>query len=174
MLVIVDADALIALSVPSDGNHFNAAFIIRNCQEQKVHYIIPATAICEAVTVLHRKKANAEDILQKLADKVPRTEMERQELLSKRAAAQESQTVNSSGLDFLLQFVKTSRVRCQSIDKEIVLEAIAKFNVNGRAADTLYDAIIATLAIRYDADAVFSFDHVYPTMGLRLARDLFP
>ncbi|HYK84141.1 MAG TPA: hypothetical protein VEV19_02165 [Ktedonobacteraceae bacterium] len=174
MLVIVDADALIATSVPSDSNHAIAESIIRSCQAQKVHYIIPSTAVCEAITVLHSRKANAKRELQKIQSKNPVAEKERQELQRQKAKAQQDLAIYTPALDFLLHFINTAKVRYQSIDKEIVFEAMAKFKSDGPKSDSIFDAIVAVLAIRYDADAVFSFDHVYPTMGLRLAKDLFP
>ncbi len=40
--------------------------------------------------------------------------------------------------------------------------------------NTLFDAIVATIAIQRQADAIFGFDHWYKEIGLRLAEDLFP
>ncbi len=62
------------------------------------------------------------------------------------------------------------------IDKDIFSEAIARFetfDLKANPGDTLFDAIVATIAIRRGA-AVFSFDDVYKRLGLQLAEDLFP
>ena len=143
MLVIVDADALIAMSVPTDIHRLSVEALIRKFQANGVQSIYPTTAICEALTVLKRRK-------------------------------EEDASRYTRPLDMLLETVKTGRLKTYPIDKEIVLAAIANFAPNGRSSDSFFDSIVATLAIRYRADAVFSFDKVYKRMGLRLAKDLFP
>ncbi len=74
---------------------------------------------------------------------------------------------------FLIELIKADLLPTQNIDKKILSEAITRFSPFGDQGDTLFDAIIATIAIQRHADAIFSFDKGYKKMGLRLAEDLF-
>lgn len=51
-LVIVDADAIIALSNKEDANHEKAKHILANFTTTRAQALFPTTAIGEAVTVL--------------------------------------------------------------------------------------------------------------------------
>jgi predicted nucleic acid-binding protein len=76
--------------------------------------------------------------------------------------------------EFLLKLVKNGIFTTEDINNELLLEAMTRFNpFSKQRGDTLFDAIIATIAIRHEADAVFSFDQGYRRKGLRLAGDLF-
>jgi predicted nucleic acid-binding protein len=69
LLVIVDADALIALSSVSDANHEKAKRILRFLSTSHAAALFPTTAICEAVTVLRgrlNKPDDASSIIKKL------------------------------------------------------------------------------------------------------------
>jgi predicted nucleic acid-binding protein len=59
------------------------------------------------------------------------------------------------------------------VDKEIFREAIRLFNPYNDPGDTLFDAIVAVIVKKYEADAVFGFDHWYREIGLQLAENLF-
>jgi predicted nucleic acid-binding protein len=138
MLLIVDADALIAMADCSHEFHNRSKEIAKNIAKYRVPCIYPLTAICEAVTVLQKK-------------------------LLKPESAQ-----------FLLKLVKNGTFTTEDIHKELLLEALSTFNPHSlQRGDTLFDAIIATIAYRCKADAVFSFDQGYRRKGLRLASDLF-
>jgi predicted nucleic acid-binding protein len=58
LVVIGDADGLIALLQEDDSNHEKAVQIARRCVEQHAEVIFPLTAIVEAVTTLQRKLNN--------------------------------------------------------------------------------------------------------------------
>lgn len=58
LVVIADADALIASVTPEDANHQMALKINRRLEELEAHVIFPTTALVEGVTVLHRKIGN--------------------------------------------------------------------------------------------------------------------
>ena len=173
MHVIIDADALIASSVTSDVHRSKAEAIIKNCQEKRVRGIIPTTAVGEAATVLQRKKEKIERELHELQKPERRKALSQLELQTLQSKLIKEQTIYAHGLHCLLQIVKSSGFRLQSVDKETILEAMTRFNPDGRAGDTLFDAIVATLARRYDEVAIFSFDGFYKRMGLTLAQDYF-
>lgn len=74
---------------------------------------------------------------------------------------------------FLMELLRADLLPTENISKELLSEAMTRFNPYGEQGDTLFDAIIATIAIQHNADAIFSFDKGYKRMGLRLAEDLF-
>src|ERR1700730_8387902 len=51
-LIIVDADAVIALSNTEDANYEKARTILASLTKLRAYTLFPTTAICEAVTVL--------------------------------------------------------------------------------------------------------------------------
>src|SRR2546422_347763 len=60
----------------------------------------------------------------------------------------------------------------QAVDHAILTEAVDLFNPNGSKKNTLFDAVVAAIAKRVHADAIFSFDEWYRKIGLTLASDL--
>jgi len=60
----------------------------------------------------------------------------------------------------------------QAVDHAILTEAGELFNPNGSKKNTLFDAVVATIAKRLNADAIFSFDEWYRKIGLTLTEDL--
>jgi len=173
MHVIIDADALVASSITSDVHHIKAKGIIKHCLEKRAHCIIPTTAICEAVTVLQRRKEKIERELQELQKPQRQKALTQNELQALQRKLAIDQSIYTHGLYCLLQSVKSASFKLHSIDKELILEAMLRFNPDGRAGDTLFDAIVATLATRYDEVAIFSFDRFYKKMGLILVQDYF-
>jgi predicted nucleic acid-binding protein len=73
LVVIGDADGLIALLQEDDSNHEKAVQIARWCVQQHAEVIFPLTAIVEAVTTLQRKLNNPP-----LAEKVRKQTIEGQ------------------------------------------------------------------------------------------------
>jgi len=60
----------------------------------------------------------------------------------------------------------------QAVDQEIFNLAADLFNPYGSKQNTLFDAVIAAIAKKYHADAIFSFDKWYKTQGFTLASEL--
>ena len=60
----------------------------------------------------------------------------------------------------------------QAVDHAMLTEAGELFNPNGSKKNTLFDAVVAAIAKRLNADAIFSFDEWYRKIGLSLASDL--
>jgi predicted nucleic acid-binding protein len=72
------------------------------------------------------------------------------------------------------------RVRQQTIEGQIVIDEVDRetlkqastlFNPFGSKQNTLFDAVVATVARKYAATVIFSFDGWYRQIGLTLARD---
>src|SRR3989442_15965964 len=137
MLVIGDADVLVAFADPQHGHHNRVKMICHNLCMRKAYGLFPTIAVCEAVTVLQSK-------------------LERPELAA-----------------YLVDKVNAGVFKLHPVDQEVVLEAIGRFNPYGGKGNTLFDAIIAVIAIRFKADAVFSFDHCYKEIKLKLVEELF-
>ncbi len=60
----------------------------------------------------------------------------------------------------------------QAVDHATLTEAGALFNPDGSKKNTLFDAVVAAIAKRLNAAAIFSFDEWYRKIGLSLASDL--
>jgi hypothetical protein len=60
-LVIVDAHALISFVYIDDENHLRAKHIMQQLGTANVYLLFPATAICEAITVLKGRLNRPED-----------------------------------------------------------------------------------------------------------------
>ncbi len=60
----------------------------------------------------------------------------------------------------------------QAVDQEILSDALTLYNPLASKKNTLFDAVVATLAKRLEAEAIFSFDEWYGKIGLTLASDL--
>jgi len=52
-------------------------------------------------------------------------------------------------------------------------EALALFNLHGSKQNTLFDAVVAAMARRLNAAAIFSFDKWYEKLGFRLVTRLY-
>ncbi len=59
----------------------------------------------------------------------------------------------------------------QAVDQEILSDALKLYNPLASKKNTLFDAIVAALAKRHNADAIFSFDQWYTKIGLLLTDD---
>ncbi len=53
--IVVDADAIVAQAHPGDSNHSNALATAQYLKRVNARMVYPATAVCEAVTVLQHK-----------------------------------------------------------------------------------------------------------------------
>jgi predicted nucleic acid-binding protein len=72
------------------------------------------------------------------------------------------------------------KVRQQTIDGQLVIDEVDRetlkqasrlFNPFGSKQNTLFDAVVATVARKYAATTIFSFDGWYTKLGFTLARD---
>lgn len=60
----------------------------------------------------------------------------------------------------------------EPVDEQLVEEAVALFKPHGSKQNTLFDAIVAAVARRHNARAVFSFDEWYTKVDLKLVGGL--
>src|SRR6266480_5725832 len=135
LLVIVDADALIALSSVSNANHEKARRNLRFLSTSHTTALFPTTAICEAVTVL-RGRLNKPD--------------------------------EAGGI---IKRFQHGDFPLQAVDQQAIFDAAALYKPLASKKNTLFDAVVAALAKRLNADAIFSFDEWYRKIGLTLASD---
>ncbi len=61
----------------------------------------------------------------------------------------------------------------EDVDTTLLNKALIIFNPRGSKQNTPFDAIVAAIAKKHKADAVFSFDKWYEKLGLKLASDLY-
>ena len=60
----------------------------------------------------------------------------------------------------------------QAVDHQILSDAAGLYNPQSSKKNTLFDAVVAALAKKLQADAIFRFDGWYKKIGLSLASDL--
>jgi predicted nucleic acid-binding protein len=58
LLIVADADAIIAQTFKGDSNHARATEIVQKLVNAGVKVIYPVTAVCEAITVIQRVLGN--------------------------------------------------------------------------------------------------------------------
>src|SRR5690348_10926168 len=124
-LVIVDADAIISFVNIDDTHHSRTKQIMQELALRQVQLLYPATALCEAVTVLRsrlNKPTEAASIVEKF---------------------------------------QTGDFPTQAVDDGVLKEAAALFRPLASKKNTLFDAVVATIARQLNADAIFSFDEWY-------------
>ncbi len=73
---------------------------------------------------------------------------------------------------FIVDGVKEGTIATQEVDQDTLIQAVGLFNPLGSKQNTLFDAVVAALAKRLNADAIFSFDEWYRKIGLTLTDDL--
>lgn len=72
----------------------------------------------------------------------------------------------------VLEFVKSNECTIEPVNQEVLINAISYLKPERNKHITLFDAIVASIAKRYNADAIFSFDSFYKKKGFKLASDL--
>lgn len=72
----------------------------------------------------------------------------------------------------IIQHIIDNQLTIESIDSEIIQTASAFMDFKRSKHHTLFDAIVAAVAQKYHADAIFSFDHFYKSKGFKLASEL--
>lgn len=61
----------------------------------------------------------------------------------------------------------------ENVDQEIIREAKKLFDPDTSKHNTFFDCIVAAVAKKHHADAIFSFDGWYTKLGFKLVSDLF-
>lgn len=137
LVVVVDADAIVALASPTDSNHQKATQISERLQAQRARLVYPMTAMIEGVTAIQR--------------------------------------VLSSGITAYETAVSLANLanEVETVDQETYNLAVNKFfSPTASKKNTMFDAIVAAVTQKIQADAVFSFDKFYKSRGFKLASDL--
>lgn len=73
----------------------------------------------------------------------------------------------------ILAFVKSGVFIIEPVDQAILTAAIAFLKKDRSKHVTLFDGIVAAVAKKYNANAIFSFDRFYKAQGFTLASELF-
>lgn len=73
----------------------------------------------------------------------------------------------------VIDLLQADQIPVEPIDTEILTSAVLLFDPTGSKRNTLFDAVVAAVAKRQHADAIFSFDAWYEKAGFRLASNLF-
>lgn len=148
LLVIGDADVLVAIADPLDDHHARTKKLLRGLIQHRARAFFPITAVCEAITVLQ----------------------------SKRVKRGESWVVRPEEAKYLVEKIQSGAVPLLPISKEMFLLALKTYEQENLAytiGNTLFDALVAAIANQHRADAVFSFDHWYIQMSLKAAYEVF-
>ncbi len=73
----------------------------------------------------------------------------------------------------ILDLVTKEDFIVETVDSKIFNEAIKFFKLNTSKQNTIFDAIVAAIASKYNAKAIFSFDKWYKKLGFKLVGDLY-
>lgn len=73
----------------------------------------------------------------------------------------------------VLETFSDPKMTVVNIDQAILKEAREFFDPSASKHKTIFDCIVATIAKRYNANAIFSFDSWYTKLGFKLVSDLF-
>lgn len=72
----------------------------------------------------------------------------------------------------IIDLINTSAIYIEPVDAHIVRQAAILIDLKRTKHNTLFDAIVAAIALKYKADAIFSFDGFYKKQGFKLASEL--
>lgn len=79
---------------------------------------------------------------------------------------------NASLTKDIVKMIKESQFPVIAVDQETLEIAEALFDPKGSKQNTFFDAVVAAIANKQKADAVFSFDAWYEKVGLTLAINI--
>lgn len=74
--------------------------------------------------------------------------------------------------DQIIESVKSNLFYIEPVDQETLIDAIAFLAPRRSKHATLFDGIVAAVAKKHEADAIFSFDKFYKNRGFTLASEL--
>jgi predicted nucleic acid-binding protein len=72
----------------------------------------------------------------------------------------------------IARMIKESQFEVVPVDQEILELAELLFKPHGSKQNTLFDAVVAAIAKKLNADAIFGFDAWYEKVGFKLASSL--
>lgn len=71
-----------------------------------------------------------------------------------------------------LELFTDPAISIENVDQESVVEAKKLFDPKASKKNTLFDCIVATVAKKHNADAIFSLDDWYVKLGFKLVSEL--
>lgn len=72
----------------------------------------------------------------------------------------------------IIDLVNNDQLEIEPVDNQLLQQASGLMNLNKGKHHTLFDCIVAAIAQKYQAEAIFSFDKFYPSEGFKLAGEL--
>lgn len=72
----------------------------------------------------------------------------------------------------IIELLTEEKLIIEAVDELILKEAATLLRPAVSKHNTLFDAVVATVAKKYTADAIFSFDKWYKKLGFKLVADL--
>jgi len=79
---------------------------------------------------------------------------------------------SSAGAYGTAQFMAGPETNIIEVNKQTLIGALSYFSPKTSKKNTLFDCIVAAVAVEYKADAIFSFDKFYKSKGFKLASEL--
>lgn len=73
---------------------------------------------------------------------------------------------------YLLEQYRQGEFLVEFINQKDLDNAVGLFRPKGSKHNTIFDAVVASVAGRLDVDAIFSFDNWYQKQGFKLVSDL--
>lgn len=74
--------------------------------------------------------------------------------------------------DQIIENTKSGLFNIEPVNVALLISAISFLDKGRSKHATLFDAIVAAVAKKYNADAIFSFDKFYKSKGFKLASEL--
>jgi predicted nucleic acid-binding protein len=71
-----------------------------------------------------------------------------------------------------MERIKAHELLIEPVDQTTIDDAATIFKPHGSKQNTLFDAIVATIAKKHRARAVFSFDEWYTKVGFELVSNI--
>lgn len=72
----------------------------------------------------------------------------------------------------IIDLVNKDQFEIEAVDNRLLQQASLLLNLNKGKHYTLFDAIVAAVAKKYNSDTIFSFDKFYKSQGFKLASEL--
>lgn len=72
----------------------------------------------------------------------------------------------------ILQLIKEGNLEIEVVNAETLQKASELMDLKRSKHNTLFDCIVAVVAKEHNADAIFSFDKFYKSIGFKLASEL--
>lgn len=89
------------------------------------------------------------------------------------ATAHMQRVLNSTASAYgTVELIVNPAVHVAEVNQQTLVKALDYFSPKTGKKNTLFDCIVASVAEKYQADAIFSFDKFYKKHGFRLASEL--